>query len=355
MNDMLQRGARLAVACCALACKGGLAQGQVQVLVDGQMPLVQPMAGLAPAGDATSAAIGDPWWDEAEAKAVATRPAAAPADAAARNPAGAADPRAGVEFQRQMMRRSLEQQVLVILRRELSVVREACPTLEPNQRAAIVLAGRGVIGKLAEARTAAAFRRGRGEESDIEQTLAAALQASLAASASPADAAAYERERGLRQERAKQATIAALVADVDRDANLEAAEREALAKVLAESYRERWRQAVGQADLGTLADVALQGFDRCVEQALGKERTAEWRARRDESRKLAAGVGRQGIQIMGDAGWVDVPVQVPDAAAGQVIRRRIINNGGGLQLQIEVRAGGAAAGADDDAAADQEP
>jgi hypothetical protein len=355
MNEMLQRGARLAVACCALARGGVVAHGQVQVLVDGQMQLARPMAGIVVPGDVTSNAIGDPWWDEAEAKATAARPAEALADAAARNQAGAGDPRAGMEFQRQMMRRSLEQQVLVTLRRQLSVVREACPTLEPHQRAAVVLAGRGVIGDLAEARSRAAFRRGRGEDPTIEKAIAAALQGSLAASASPAEAEAYERERGLRQERAKQATIAALVADVDRDADLEAGEREALAKVLAESYRERWGQAVAQADLEAMADVALQGFDRCVEQALGKDRTAEWRARREESRKLAAGAGGREIQIMGDAGWVDVPVQVPDAAAGRAIRRRIINDGDGLRLQIEEQAGGEGAEADDEAAADQEP
>jgi hypothetical protein len=212
-----------------------------------------------------------------------------------------------------------------------------------------------VIEQLAEAQSGAAFRRRRGQDSDLEKSLAAVLQDSLSAVASPAEAEAYERERGLRQERAKQATIAALVADVDRDADLEAAEREALAKVLAESYRERWRQAVTQAGLGAMADVALQGFERCVEQALGKKRKDEWLARRDESRRLAAGGGGQGIQIIGEAGWVDVPVEVPDAAAGRAIRRRIINDGDGLRLQIEVQAGGEGAEADDDAAADQEP
>jgi hypothetical protein len=178
---------------------------------------------------------------------------------------------------------------MAILRRELSIVRQTCPSLERQQRALVLEAGRAAVDKAVEEQITAALGRRRGRQAVIEAVIGEALQKSVAANAAEGEAAAYEAESGLRQERAKQATIAALVADVDRDAFLDDAEREALTKALAESYRERWRGALAVLQNGGLiAGNPQQGIDRCVEKALGAERKAEWLARREAARKLVA-------------------------------------------------------------------
>jgi hypothetical protein len=168
-------------------------------------------------------------------------------------------------------------------------------------------------------------------------------------------------ERGLRRERAKQATIALIVADVDRDAFLDDAEREMLAKALAESYRERWRQVVTALHQGMVEVVAPppQGVDRCVERALGKERKAEWLARREEAQKLLAQTGGQQnggmVQIQAQAEFQAQAVGGAGGVVRRVIRRQVFGNANGVQMQLEVQVGGGAeAEAEEDAGVEEE-
>jgi hypothetical protein len=353
--------------CLVAACVAGggtSACGQIQLQLGNllQPAVVAPVAPEGGAGDA----IGDPWWDDAAAKPQAEKPAAEPAadtddEAAAEDADPQAQMQAQLRAQAEMMRTGAEQQGLAILRRELSIVRQTCPSLERQQRALVLEAGRAAIEKAVDDQMAAALGRRRGRQADVETAIGEALRASVAANAAAEESAAYEVERGLRRERAKQATIAAIVADVDRDAFLDDAEREALAKALAESYRERWRQVVTALQQGMVEVGAPppQGVDRCVERALGKERKAEWLARREEANKLASHQGGgQVLQVFGNGGMVQIQAQAVGGAGGavrRVIRRQVFGNGNGVQMQLEVQVGGEVeAEAEEDAAVEEE-
>jgi hypothetical protein len=355
--------------CLAAACVAGggtSAFGQIQLQLGNllQPAVVAPVARDGDAGDA----IGDPWWDDAAAKPEAevfAKPAADPAadtddEAAAEDADPQAQMQAQLRAQAEMMRTGAQQQGLAILRRELSIVRQTCPSLERQQRAIVLEAGRAAIEKAVDDQMTAVLGRRRGRQADVETAIGEALRASVAANATAEESAAYEAERGLRRERDKQATIAAIVADVDRDAFLDDAEREALAKALAESYRERWRQVVRALQQGMVEFGAPppQGVDRCVEKALGKERKAEWLARREEAHKLAAHTEGGQIQAFGNGGMVQIQAQAVGGAGGavrRVIRRQVFGNGNGVQMQLEVQVGGGAeAEAEEDATVEEE-
>jgi hypothetical protein len=311
------------MACGFLAGSGSLTNGQA-LLIDRNIVawVAEDFSG--------SDAIGDPWWDDAEAGPKAADPAK-PADEAGR--------------EAELMRRQYEQQGLTVLRRELSVVRQTCPSLEKQQRALVLQAGRQVIDKLVANEMDSDGRKA----GKLTTAIGEALRASVAANAAAEEAAAYAAESGLREERAKQAVVAALVADVDRDAYLDDAEREVLGKALAESYRERWRPAVRELQQGSvdLGGAPLQGVERCVERSLGKERKAEWLARREEAHKLLAeaGGGRR-VMINGDGRMMlQVEAQVINAGGAgggvlRVIQQRVVN-GDGVEMRLEVQGGGA--------------
>ena len=335
----------IAAAGFVLTAPAAVAQFQLQV-----QHLVHPM--IAPGGpqaDGAGDAIGDPWWDEAEA----TRPAAAKA-ADVEEPAADDEPadaqamlQAQLRAQVEMLAQSVRQQGLAILRRELSLVRQTCPSLGKQQRAIVLAAGRGAIDRAVNEQMQAAGggRRRPAKRTDVEAAIRAALTASVKANADDAELAAYEAEHRLREDRRKAAVVAVIVAEVDREAYLDDADREALAKTLVESYRERWRPAVTALQQNGMAvpdESILPGLERCVEKALGKERKDTWVAARDEARKLAGVAGGQGGAAAFGNGWVQAQdgVIVPGPqAVPRVIRRQVQVGGGAVQVQVEVQAG----------------
>ena len=355
--------AALLAAALVVAPTAAVAQVQLQL-----QQLVQPMiAPFVPQGDGAADAIGDPWWDEAEAKRPAAEkaPGAEAEDTEADEPADAqAMLQAQLRAQAEMLAQNVRQQGLAILRRELSLVRQTCPSLEKQQRAIVLAAGRGAIdGAVNEQMQAAGGGRRRpAKRTDVEAAIRAALTASVKANADDAELAAYEAEHRLREDRRKAAVVAVIVAEVDREAYLDDADREALAKTLVESYRERWRPAVTALQQNGMAvpdESILPGLERCVEKALGKERKDTWVAARDEARKLAGGPGvRQGRILFGNGG-VQVQAQIM-AAPGQpavrrVIRRQVQVGGNGVQVQVEVQEGPAVAEAEQAEAAAAAP
>lgn len=367
-----QAGLAAALAAAGLIVAAPAAVAQVQL----GAPITPQVVGQAfPQADGAGDAIGDPWWDEAEAKPPAAEqaPDAEAEDAEAEEPADAqAMLQAQLRAQVEMLAQSVRQQGLTILRRELSLVRQTCPSLEKPQRTLVLAAGRGAIDRAVDEQTRAAGggRRRPANQIDLETAIRDALTAAVQANAQAAESAAYAAEHQLRVERRKAAVVAALVAEVDREAYLDAAEREALAKVLTESYRERWRLAVAALQQNAIQggravpdESILPGLERCVEKAVGKDRKNTWVAARDEARDLAGAAGGQpGVMAFGNGGiWV----QAQDfAAPGQpgvrrIIRRQVQVGGGGVQVQVEVRAGAveieeAAADEDENAPAEDE-
>lgn len=334
------------------------AESVAQVQLELAQQLVRPMiAPLVAQDDGTGDAIGDPWWDEAEAGRPAAKPEAEPPAA---DPADAqANLEAQLRGRAEMLAQNVRQQGLAILRRELSLVRQTCPSLEKQQRAIVLQAGRGAIDRAVEELMQAAGngRRRPAKPTDLEAAIRDALKASLKANASDAELVAYESEHGLREERRKAAVVAALVAEVDREAYLDDAEREALAKGLTASYRERWRPAVTALQQGGMFvpdESNLPGLERCVEKALGKERKAQWLAARDEARRLAGGPGMQRgqVQAMQPLGNVEVRAQrlgnggvrakLFVAPGGLPAVRRGIRRPAGDELTVEPQEDGAA-------------
>lgn len=332
MNGSQRRFLCLALACgCLVALTGdrGIAQqfvcggvGEIQIIADGRGVAVP---GAVPGLDAELViegdAIGDPWWDEAEAGRPTTKPQTEKA-----NENSAADP-ADAEAVRKVLKRDsaawrFRHQSLIILQRELSRVRQSCPSLEKQQRALVLEAGRRAVDQAIDraveeemqangemkANVGNAQRFFRMRVDGIETAIREALKAAVKANADDAALAAYEGEHRLGGERRKTAAVAMLVAEVDREAYLDNAEREALGEAFAASYSERWWPALVGLQQGqrVTLDSALPGVERCVEQTLGKERTAAWRKQREEAQKLAAaglpGVGQMQMVRGGQLG-----------------------------------------------------
>lgn len=371
--------AALVVAALVVAAAAAVAQVAIPQPAFGPVVAPAPQAVIfpqpaVPQADGAGDAIGDPWWDDAEAKPPAAEqaPDAEAEDAEAEEPPDAqAMLQAQLRVQVEMLAQSVRQQGLAILRRELSLVRQTCPSLEKPQRALVLAAGRGAIDRAVDEQTrAAGGRRRPAKRTDLQAAIRDAVTAAVQANAQAAESAAYAAEQRLRVERRKAAVVATLVAEVDREAYLEAAEREALAKVLTESYRERWRLAVAALQQNAIQggravpdESILPGLERCVEKALGKERKDTWVAARDEARAVAGAAGGQpGVMAFGNGG-LEVQAQV-FAVPGQpgvrrIIRRQVQVGGGGVQVQVEVQAGAvdveeAAADEGENAAAEDE-
>jgi len=315
---------------------------------------IPQIAPLDPQDGSGGDAIGDPWWDEVEAGRPAAKPQAGAADEGQTAEAGDAQAilQAQLRARGEMLAQSVRQQGLAILRRELSLVRQSCPSLEKQQRAIVLEAGRGAIDRAADEQMQAAGGGRRRvvpkRDGDLEAAIRDALKTSVQANAADAELAAYEAEHRLREERRKAAVVAALVAEVDREAYLDDAERKALADGLTASYRERWRPAVMALQQGGMFvpdESSLPGLERCVEKALGKPRKDQWVAARAEARRLAGGPGMQRgqVQMLGNGG-VRAQIIVAPGLPGvrRVIPRQVQGDGAGVaELQVEVQGGAA--------------
>lgn len=238
---------------------GGIqVQGNVVVVQGGeQVPFAVPIGGGPAAAD-------DPWWTAGEDPAAAPPPAAPQAQAAAQ--AQLAQP---AQARLAAARRTRAQTMLV---RELSRVREACPGLEPAQRAAVLAAGRALVEDQAAGRSPLAS----GLETVLEQALEKA--------AGPDVAIVYAEEVASRVPRQKAAALAVIVEAVDRDALLDADQRRALAAALAQRWRPEWENVSAAALRQRITLARLPpGVPEAVAAALDAETVAAWRARAVEA------------------------------------------------------------------------
>lgn len=280
--------------------------------------------------------IGDPWWDDvAKDEAGAELPAVAREPAAGLLPVGVVADEQAVEKaldagtlsreQREALHKESARLAAVTgmmgLRRELSVVRQIRPALDEQQRAIVLLAGKKAVREhLAALEEKPVSRWGNDRKQALDAVVRDAIGAALAANESDAAREAYLAEAMRREERRKRAAVDALVADIDRDLQLAVDERERLVAGLTEAYREAWRAAAEDYPRRLAAGVGMwqlpSGLDRKVEEILGKQRTAEWLARRP-SAEGGPGVGRpnrpriragngNGVQVIIEGGAVEV-------------------------------------------------
>lgn len=241
--------------------------------------------------------IGDPWWDDVAKDEGANALPAVGRQPAAGVPAGAnvgdGDPKLDAAALSREQRDALAVESsrlaavtgMMTLRRELSAVRQLRPMLDEQQRSFVLAAGKKAVRERLTALDEKPLTRWTTEQ---KQALAASIREAIAGAlaANDSDEArdAYGAETTRREERRKRAAIDALVAELDRELQLNGDERTRLVTGLTEAYREAWRTAADAYPLGLSAGVGMQqlptGLDRSVERILGKQRTAEWLARR---------------------------------------------------------------------------
>jgi len=264
------RPARIAAVVLAAACLPESVHAQVQLRVEGgaiieggaiqvqgDVVVVQgggPFAGVVPPGGGDPAA-GDPWWTAGDDAARAAAAPAAP-QAAVVQPA---------QVRLAQARRTRAESVLV---RELSRVREACPGLEPAQRATVLAAGRALVEDQAAGRSPLAG----GAETVLEQALEEV--------AGPDVAVVYAEEVASRVARRKAAAIAVLVEAIDRDALLDDDQRRAVATTLTQRWRPEWESVAATALRQRVTFARLPpGVPDVVASALDPDTGAAWRAR----------------------------------------------------------------------------
>jgi len=245
-------------------------QGRVQVQGGGVI-VIQPAPGQADGGvrlramvappGAADDTIGDPWWDEAAGQPAAPSAEEVPADQG--------------ERLRRLAREQAQQQrrvpLMTELRRELSVVRATCPSLEPAARSRIVAAGRAEV-----AAAVAAARAGR---------LGPAIAEAVQREATSAEAAAYGRHEQERAGRRRAAAIAVVVAAVDREVWLDEPQRRTLAEAIAEAWGPAWEVLVvgPPGRMITAANVPGE-LEACLLEAAGPDAVAAWRRSLAEAR-----------------------------------------------------------------------
>lgn len=253
--------------------------GEIEVLGNGQVaePREQPQLGrdlrpaalarlpVEPLAETATAAIGDPWWDAAAEKPTASGGAAA-ADQLIRR----GIPMRNMAQQRiEMQRRG---QALDHLRRELSLLRGACPELTPHARAEIVAAGRAAVEREARGETPAGIQASRGVEAVVEQI--------VAIQAGPADLAAYRRELVARDRRRRDAGVAVITEAVDQEALLNPRQRQEVAAALADHWQPAWDQVLLLATRQRISGSRLPaGVEDVVAEVLDAESFASWRER----------------------------------------------------------------------------
>lgn len=143
------------------------------------------------------------------------------------------------QFQRQA--RQLEQLLQPLLRAELEVIRNVCGELSVAVRREVVAAGQAAVETLAEE---AAARQQSGDldtaEIDPRARLHRGLAAALVPHVTPDLAAAYDRENTSRVERRAEAARVRIVAKLDEQLDLAAAQREAILDDLRRSWQPDW-------------------------------------------------------------------------------------------------------------------
>lgn len=266
MNVPARRRAAVSVAAATAICLPTLGHAQLQLRIEGEagvqvqgnVVVVQggPNAvGGDPAGEA------DPWWVEGDAAGAAAEPA----------PQGDAAMQARAQAQARLAqaRRQRAQGLLV---RELSRVREACPGLEPVQRAAVLAAAKKVV----EDQAAGRAPLGSGVEPVLERALDQV--------AGPEAAVVYAEEVAGRVARQKAAAIAVIVEAVDHDALLDGDQRRAVAATLGRQWRPEWAGVAATALRQRITFSRLpQGVPDVVAAALDQETVSAWRARTVEA------------------------------------------------------------------------
>ncbi len=233
-------------------------------------------------GGVSANVIGDPWWDEV-----------APATAEAEPKDAAAEPVLQARQRSVIQRREM---ALVVLRRELSVVRAACPSLSLEDRRAILTASLLAVEEVATSEPVAGQNQrvvgrpgvvvrvqvggARVKQHDAARPVEEAVAKAVAEVAPAAEAESYRRELAARMNRRKAAAVAVLVEAVDQTAMLDDVQREALAAALNKNWQPFWEQSVTDAGRSRFTAARLPpGVAAVVADVLGQDAFNTWQER----------------------------------------------------------------------------
>ena len=210
------------------------------------------------------------------------------------------DPQAAQQWhQRKQIRqqaRHMEQLFQPVLRTELEMVRQACADLSPEARREILAAGRAAVAKTALEFATRQMLGGQPRRSfDARHSIQAAIARSFEPHASAAELAVYAREQAARLARRGAAARVAIIAKLDRQLDLSAAQRRAIEDDLSAHWEDGWLRELD--DTGMVINSFRPAPDYangCIEPHLDEVQREEWLRWRK-----AAGVAVVGMHV----GW----------------------------------------------------
>jgi len=205
--------------------------------------------------------------------------------------------------------RQMEQFFNPPLQAELELVRRTCGTLAPAARQAIVASGNRAV-KVA-ARQFAAVQLGEGDRKsfDARQTIHESVAAALKPQATPEEFAAYVREHAARIARRERAARTLIVAKLDLQLDLSAAQREAITADLEKRWEASWIR-----ELDNTAGMRIGNYPlapdyaaACITPHLDGRQRAEWNRWAQQAgwgdRPLHQGWNLDGNSLQPDPWW----------------------------------------------------
>lgn len=166
------------------------------------------------------------------------------------------------------------------LQAELELVRRTCGSLPPEARKAIVAAGGEAVKATAKQFAAWQFGERGKKKFDGRQTIHEAVAAAVKPHASPEEFTAYEREHAARMTRREQTARFLIVAKLDRELELSAAQRDAIAADLEKRWEAGWIRELddnGGMQINNYPP-APDFADKCIAPHLDERQRAEWKA-----------------------------------------------------------------------------
>ena len=210
------------------------------------------------------------------------------------------DPRAAQQWQQRKQFRQqakhLEQLFQPVLRTELEMIRQACPDLSVDGRREVLAAGRKAVTNTALEFATRQMLGGQPRRAfDARKGIQTPMARALEPHATQAELDTYAREQESRRGRRAKAARVAIVAKLDRQLDLSAAQRKAIEGDLLTRWDDAWLRELD--DTGMVINnfrPAPDYANACIEPHLDEQQLAEWQRWRQ-----AAGMAVVGMHI----GW----------------------------------------------------
>jgi hypothetical protein len=190
----------------------------------------------------------------------------------------------------------MEQLFQPVLRTELEMVRQACPNLPPEARGEVLAAGRAAVTKTALEFATRQMLGGQPRRAfDARRSIQNPIAKTLEPHASADQLAVYAREQAARMARRGEAARVAIVAKLDRQLDLSAAQRQAIEDDLEARWEDAWLRELD--DTGMVINnfrPAPDYANACIEPHLDEVQRNEWTRWRK-----AAGMAVVGMHV----GW----------------------------------------------------